>query len=100
MSVVKINELKKQLMGRIDKEDLMQVEKVERYVNLVSLFNELEKDIKEHGTMVVTENGAQKFTKPNPAIAEKVKINTSLLHIEKSFGFTPAANVEEESGLI
>lgn len=87
-------------MNRIDKEDLMQVEKVERYINLVSLFNELEKDIKEHGTMVVTENGAQKFTKPNPAIAEKVKINTSILHIEKSFGFVPSKSGEEESDLI
>jgi phage terminase small subunit len=87
-------------MNRIDKEDLMQVEKVERYVYLVQLFNDLEKDIKEHGRMVVTENGAQKFTKPNPAISEKVKINTAILHIEKTFGFTPVATVEEESGLL
>lgn len=50
--------------------------------------------------MVVTENGAQKFTKPNPAIAEKVKINTSILHIEKSFGFVPSKSGEEESDLI
>lgn len=99
--MVNINNLKKQLLERIDRDDLMQVEKVDRYISLVKLFNDLEKDIKEHGTMVVTQNGSQKFTKPNPAIAEKVKINTSILHIEKSFGFVPMKNVEdEESDLI
>lgn len=99
--MVNIQKLKNQLMDRIDRDDLMQVEKVDRYVSLVKLFNDLEKDIKEHGTMVVTENGSQKFTKPNPAIAEKVKINTSILHIERSFGFVPMKSVEdEESDLI
>ena len=82
-----VEKLKEQLMERIDPTDLMQVEKVERYINLLKIFNDLDKDIEEHGTMVVTINGSQSFTKPNPAIAEKVKINAQLLNIEKSFVF-------------
>lgn len=37
--------------------------------------------------MVETQNASQSFLKLNPAIAEKNKINTSLLAIEKSFDF-------------
>ena len=37
--------------------------------------------------MVETKNASQSFLKPNPAVAEKNKINASLLAIEKSFGF-------------
>lgn len=84
---IKPKKLKKQLMEKIDQTDFMQVEKVERYINLVELFNALDADVKKHGTMIVVVNGSQQFNKPNPAIAEKVKISASLLSIEKSFEF-------------
>lgn len=90
---VKVKKLKKQLLSKIDQTDLMQVEKVERYINLVELFNNLDEDINKHGTMIEIINGSQQFNKPNPAIAEKVKISGSLLSIEKSFDF----EIEEES---
>lgn len=84
---VKVKKLKKQLMEKIDQTDLVQVEKVERYINLIELFNSLDGDIKKHGTMIEVVNGSQQFNKPNPAIAEKVKISSSLLSIEKAFEF-------------
>ncbi|MFQ3853704.1 hypothetical protein ABLV90_09690 [Staphylococcus sp. 2S1] len=55
-----------------------------------------------HGTLVETKNASQTFLKPNPAVAEKNKINSSLLSIEKSFGFEKI-EIEEEpssSGLL
>jgi len=86
---VSANKLKKQLMARIDEEDLVQVEKVERYINLVKSFREINKTIEKEGESVVTENGSQKFTKAHPLIGERNKVNASLLNIERSFGFEP-----------
>ncbi|TYR75575.1 P27 family phage terminase small subunit [Rossellomorea vietnamensis] len=85
--VVVIKKLKEQLMSRIDEEDLVQVEKVERYIGLVESFRRVSKTIEKEGESIVTENGAQRFTKAHPLIGERNKINASLLNIEKSFGF-------------
>lgn len=84
---VSIKKLEAQLMERIDATDLMQVEKVERYISFVETIRRIDKVVKEEGESVVTENGAQRFVKPHPLLAEKTKANASLLSIEKSFGF-------------
>ncbi|MBT2718338.1 P27 family phage terminase small subunit [Bacillus sp. ISL-57] len=94
---VKVRKLKIQLMDKIDQSDWMQVEKVERYINLIELFNSLDKDIKKYGTMIEIVNGSQQFSKPNPAIAEKVKISASLLSIEKSFEFDMEKEIQHSA---
>jgi len=96
----KVRALERQLMSRIDSDDLLQVEKVDRYINLVRVLNQLDADIEQHGTTVVTKNGPQTFTKVNPAVGEKVKISTALLNIEKSFGFSPKGEDEPGAGLL
>lgn len=90
------------LLEKIEKNNPVQVEKVQRYLNLLNLYYMLDEDIKTHGTLVETKNASQTFLKPNPAVAEKNKINSSLLSIEKSFGFEKI-EIEEEpssSGLL
>ena len=99
---VNISKLHKQLMSRIDIEDLVEVEKVERYVSLVKLNRQLDKEIRNEGATVITENGAQRFVKSHPAVNDKMKINQQLLAIEKSFNFisegtTPRTNEETYS---
>lgn len=84
MSVEKV---RTEFMRKINSNNEIEVEKVERYINLLHLFYKLDEAIEEFGTMITTENGAQRFTKPNPAIAEKNKISGSLLALEKSFNF-------------
>ena len=79
--------LKEYLLTKIEKDNPVQLEKVERYINLLLIFYKLDENIKEHGTMVETVNATQTFLKANPAVAEKNKINGSLLALEKSFGF-------------
>nr|WP_211182555.1 MULTISPECIES: P27 family phage terminase small subunit [Staphylococcus] len=74
------------MLEKIEKDNPVQVEKVERYLNLLTIFYDLDKDIKAKGLMVETVNASQTFLKPNPAIAEKNKVNTSLISIEKSLG--------------
>ncbi|EMC0274958.1 terminase [Staphylococcus delphini] len=78
--------IKKYLLNKIDSTNPVQVEKVDRYLNLLSIFYELDKEIESKGLMVETVNASQSFLKPNPAITEKNKVNTSLLAIEKSLG--------------
>lgn len=88
-------EIEKYLLSIIEQDNPVQTEKVERYLNLLDIFYKLDDDIKDKGLMVETKNASQSFVKPNPLIAEKNKVNTSLLAIEKSFGFEKK-EVEED----
>lgn len=84
-------------MSRIDTNDLVQVEKVERYIDLVKSFRKINRIIAKEGETVVTKNGSQEFTKAHPLIGERTKINTSLLSIEKSFGFEPEKEIRHSA---
>ncbi|WP_413481894.1 P27 family phage terminase small subunit [Mammaliicoccus vitulinus] len=89
-------QLRDYLLNKIEQDNPIQLEKVDRYINLLKIFYKLDENIKEHGTMVETVNASQTFLKANPAVAEKNKINGSLLAIEKSFGF----NKEQDEVII
>lgn len=82
-----IDKLYAELTEKVDSSNQLELEKVKRYINLVTLFYQMDLYIKEHGPVVVTKNGAQEFMKVNPAIQEKSRINAQLLNIEKSFCF-------------
>nr|WP_245337187.1 P27 family phage terminase small subunit [Staphylococcus sp. GDY8P131P] len=88
------DKIKTYLLNRIEKDNPVQTEKVYRYLNLLDIFYGLDADIEEKGLMVETKNASQSFVKPNPLIAEKNKVNTSLLAIEKSFGFNKEQDEE------
>src|SRR5690242_5016707 len=92
---VNISNLKKQLMERINSDDLVQVEKVERYIELVKTFNRINKIVSSEGESVVTTNASQTFTKAHPLIGERNKISAALLNIEKSFEFKLSNNEKE-----
>lgn len=72
-----IKKLEKELLSNIDTTSQKELEKVNRYINLIRIYYELDKSIEMDGAVVVTENGSQKFTKTNPAIQEKIE---STLH--------------------
>lgn len=76
-------DLKKQLMSQIDENDQMEVEKVERYLDLVKLYRKMNTSIAKYGPMIEIENGSQKFLKPNPAIAEKIKLSSAIIRLGK-----------------
>ncbi|HCA7792286.1 TPA: terminase, partial [Staphylococcus pseudintermedius] len=46
--------IKKYLLNKIDSTNPVQVEKVDRYLNLLSIFYELDKEIESKGLMVET----------------------------------------------
>lgn len=96
---IKTSEIKKELMGRINKDSAMEVEKVQRYCDFVDVLRELQKKLKEQGVISVTKNGSQEFTKAHPALNEINKINSQLLNIEKSFGFNDDSSITDRVSL-
>lgn len=101
MEKVNFDELKKQLLARIDKEDLLEVKKVNDLIRLHELDAECDKVIDRDGVSIVIENGSQKFIKSHPSMNEKMKINAQKIALEKSIKFklkptpTPSASTVE-----
>ncbi|EIA21414.1 P27 family phage terminase small subunit [Listeria fleischmannii] len=91
-----INRIKKELLKKIDADNAVQLEKVDRYLNLLSIFYQLDDSITEKGVMVETINASQVFLKPNPAIAEKNKVNTSLIALGKDLEQTYSPPASEK----
>lgn len=84
---VSITRLKEQLMNSIDTGDLVQVEKVERYIDLVKAFRKINKTINKEGESVTIKNGSQVFVKAHPLISERNKINSSLISLGRDIQF-------------
>lgn len=84
---MEIEKLEYQLMSRIDQEDLIEVKKIQRYIQLLKLDIECDAAIDRDGATIIVENGKQRFIKTHPAMTEKMKINTQLIALEKSFNF-------------
>ncbi|EOO41637.1 hypothetical protein IIU_00376 [Bacillus cereus VD133] len=84
---VSIIKLKEQLMNSIDTTDLVEVEKVERYIDLVKAFRKINKTITKEGESVTIKNGTQVFVKAHPLISERNKINSSLIALGRDIKF-------------
>ncbi|MBG0969175.1 P27 family phage terminase small subunit [Bacillus sp. SRB3LM] len=84
---VSIVRLKGQLMNSIDTKDLVEVEKVERYIDLVKAFRKINKTITKEGESVTIKNGTQVFVKAHPLISERNKINSSLIALGRDIKF-------------
>ncbi|MEC1377353.1 P27 family phage terminase small subunit [Heyndrickxia oleronia] len=85
--VVKIADLEKQLMNRINQDDLLEVDKVKRYIAIVKQIRKLQSAINKTGVMTTTINASQEFTKTNPALNELNKLTKTLITLENSIKF-------------
>ncbi|PFC25641.1 P27 family phage terminase small subunit [Bacillus thuringiensis] len=90
---VSITKLKEQLMNSIDVEDLVEVEKVERYIDLVKAFRKINRTINKEGESVTVKNGSQVFVKAHPLISERNKINSSLIALGRDIKFVCKPNI-------
>lgn len=82
-----IEDIKQQLLDRIDTSDLLEVKKIERYCNLLELDEECNAAIKKAGASIIIKNGSQEFIKSHPSMNDKIKINAQLIALEKSIKF-------------
>lgn len=94
-----IKKLEKELLSKIDTTSQKELEKVNRYINLIRIYYELDKSIEMDGAVVVTENGSQNSRKLIQQY-KKNRINTSLLSIERSFIFKGENDKQDGSDLI
>lgn len=84
---VKITDLETQLMARVDQQDLLEIDKVKRYIALVKQIRKLQAAVNKDGVMVTTVNASQEFMKANPAINELNKLTKTLIALENSIKF-------------
>ncbi|MBO0961452.1 terminase [Neobacillus sp. MM2021_6] len=87
MKKVELDELRIQLLSRIDTEDLLEIKKVNDLIRLHELDAECDEVIDRDGVSIVVENGSQKFIKSHPSMNEKMKINAQKIALEKSIKF-------------
>lgn len=98
---VNLSKLKKQLLARIDTDDLLEVKKVNDLIRLHELDAEFDKVIDRDGVDIIIKNGSQEFQKSHPIMNEKMKINAQKIALEKSIKFklktapTPASSTVE-----
>lgn len=106
MTKTNFDELRKQLLERIDTNDLLEVKKVNDLIRLHELDAECDKVIDRDGVSIIIENGSQKFIKSHPSMNEKMKINAQKIALEKSIKFNletkpttaPSSSVEGKGG--
>ena len=82
-----LDELKKQLLARVDTNDLLEVKKVNNLIRLYELDAKCDEVIDRDGVSIIIENGKQKFIKSHPSMNEKMKINAQIIALEKSIKF-------------
>ncbi|MEK4148927.1 terminase [Robertmurraya sp. FSL W8-0741] len=87
MKKEELENLRKQLLSRIDTEDLLEVKKVNDLIRLHELDSACDEVIDRDGVSIVIENGSQKFIKSHPSMNEKMKINAQKIALEKSIKF-------------
>ena len=86
-------------MLKIDTDDLIEVDKVKRYIAIVKQIRKLQTEINKNGVMSTTVNASQEFIKTNPAINELNKLTKTLITLEKSIKFEMInpSNLEQET---
>ena len=83
-----MKDIKVYLMNQIDKDNPIQVEKVERYCTLAGVYYSLTQAVTPENVLTVIKNGSQQYTKANPAISEMAKVNTQLINLSKDMGLS------------
>lgn len=75
----------KELILLIDQKSASEMEKVYRYCSLATTFEDLGSDIDKEGAIIYVPSGDYMVKKPNPAIAEQVRVNAALIKLDEWF---------------
>jgi hypothetical protein len=71
------------LNDKIDTDNALMVEAVERYVNLLKLFNDMQEVIDDEGPSVVVQTTTGSTVKSHPLISDMKNINAQLINLKK-----------------
>ncbi|MGX7596301.1 P27 family phage terminase small subunit [Planococcus plakortidis] len=84
---VGIDKIKDFLMSKIDLNSPVEVEKVGRYLKHIEMYRRMDKTVQKEGVSIQVLNGGQAFVKSHPLLSEMNKVNSSIMHIERTFKF-------------
>ncbi|MDM5245751.1 P27 family phage terminase small subunit [Lysinibacillus sp. G4S2] len=93
MRKVDVEALREQLLSKIDTADLKEVEKVERYCDLIEIVQDCRAKVKDEGPSIKIINGKQEFTKSHPCMNDIAKFNAQIIALEKSMIFKLKADI-------
>lgn len=79
--------LENYMLEKIDQDNMVEQDKVYRYLYMSKLMREAEKSIKELGVVLPIENGTQRFFKENPALKVWSNMDTSMRLLLDSIEF-------------
>ena len=90
-------DMKKELLSQVNPDSAIDLEKVNRYLSMVTLIQKLAAEAANE-PMIVVKNGAQQYKKANPAVNEVNRLNTSLISLGRDMGLNaiPVAPKTEE----
>lgn len=95
MDKIDLEKLKKQLLSRVDSNDLLEIKKINNLIRLYELDAKCDAIIDKEGVRIIIKNGSQEFIKSHPSMNEKMKINAQIIALEKSIKFKLKAVKEE-----
>lgn len=95
MEKIDLDKMKKQLLSRVDTNDLLEIKKINNLIRLYELDAKCDEIIDQEGVRIIIENGKQRFIKSHPSMNEKMKINAQIIALEKSIKFKLKANKEQ-----
>lgn len=82
-----VEDVRKYLLEKVDTDDPVAIEKVDRYCSLMAMYYTLDAVVGDN-VITIVKNGKQEFTKTNPAITEMAKINTQMINLSKDMGLS------------
>ncbi|GGA99706.1 terminase [Macrococcus hajekii] len=80
---IPVTTLRKHIMGCINNDDLLAVEMVDRYLDLLTLYRRMRRKIDQEGISTKVENGEQKYVKSHPHIADVKNINAQMVSLKR-----------------
>lgn len=78
MRKISNNKMEEYMLNHIDDNNLIECHKVYRYLHMMKVMREAEKEIKNKGVIVEICNGSQVFYKENPAIKVWSNMETAM----------------------
>ena len=79
---VPLTQIEKYLKNNTDQENIVAVEVVDRYIELIRMYRRMQREIIKDGTRTVVINGSQEYIKAHPLISEMRNINAQLVKLK------------------
>lgn len=81
--VVAINKMKTYYLSKINTDDITVVEMVDRYLEMLEVYRQAQKQVKKDGPSIEIINASQSYIKSHPLISDMKNLNAQLLNLKR-----------------